>query len=89
MQWHRNGVTYFFKETHFWRLDNRKMQASHDSPRLYQDYWFRSACRPKHTFPADFDFDVMNHCIRWDLSLMLLLLSFALILMPQVQLTAD
>ena len=60
MQWHRNGITYFFKENRFWRLDNRRMQATDDSPRLYQDYWFRSACLPKDSFPPDFDFDPIN-----------------------------
>lgn len=68
MQWHRNGITYFFKGMNFWRLDNRKMQVTDDSPRLYQEYWFRSACSPKDTFPADFDFDVINLSLRTDLS---------------------
>jgi hypothetical protein len=75
MHWYRNGVTYFFKGTNFWRIDNRRMQATDDSPRAYQDYWFRSACGPKDTFPADFDFDVMNFSTKTDLSPLLILMS--------------
>ena len=56
------------------------MRVSADSPRDYQDYWFRSVCRPADPSVADFSFDVAAGS-RPQTDLQLAILSFLFLLL--------
>ena len=49
---HADGNTYFFKDRHFWRFDDLRMEVADPTPTLVSQHWMRCPKEIKDPFKS-------------------------------------